>query len=187
MTRGPGPGCTPYCSPRRPSDQQSQPFVYRPAALMRTCLRRSLATGLVFRRQLPLAPRCYAFLPGCGQGLALATTARPAAPLRSALLLRSQASPLPRIPSQLLATPTIRAGAATLLSERHPTSHQKFQFRAAAFAPASALSLALCRLATLQPPGRHVAGSGYGCAACFPCPARASRTCCPFVERDNRH
>ena len=54
---------------------------------MRTCLRRSLATGLVFRRQLPLAPRCYAFLPGCGQGLALATTARPA-PLRSALLLR---------------------------------------------------------------------------------------------------
>ena len=55
--------------------------------LMRTCLRRSLATGLVFRRQLPLAPRCYAFLPGCGQGLALATTARPA-PLRSALLLR---------------------------------------------------------------------------------------------------
>ena len=54
---------------------------------MRTCLRRSLATGLVFRRQLPLAPRCYAFLPGCGQGLALATTARPA-PLRSALLQR---------------------------------------------------------------------------------------------------
>ena len=54
---------------------------------MRTCLRRSLATGLVFRRQLPLGPRCYAFLPGCGQGLALATTARPA-PLRSALLLR---------------------------------------------------------------------------------------------------
>ena len=58
-----------------------------PGSLMRTCLRRSLATGLVFRRQLPLAPRCYAFLPGCGQGLALATTARPA-PLRSALLLR---------------------------------------------------------------------------------------------------
>ena len=45
--------------------------------------------------------------------------------------------------------------APTLLSECHPTSHQKFQFRAAAFAPASALSLALCRLATLQLPGRH--------------------------------
>ena len=41
------------------------PINNRPAALMRTCLRRSLATGLGFRRQLPLAPRCYAFLPGC--------------------------------------------------------------------------------------------------------------------------
>ena len=75
--------------------------------------------------------------------------------------------------------------APTLLSECHPTSHQKFQFRAAAFAPASALSLALCRLATLQPPGRHVAGVGSrpllgtGFASLAIAIMRAKRNTCP--------
>ena len=123
---------------------------------MRTCLRRSLATGLVFRRQLPLAPRCYAFLPGCGQGLALATTARPA-PLRSALLLRRKlrrylVSLRNRWPRQ---QPTPGSDAAQRVS---PDFSPKFQFRAAAFAPAPALSLALRRLATTAPrPARFVA------------------------------